>query len=362
MANFVEWLREHNLSKPPERRCALYGMDLYSMYNSMEAVVRYLEQVSPEDAQIARKRYSRFERFQGDPQHYGHAASLGATPSLRDECVHTLVDLQKKGEDYLLGEGGIIDGDELFYAQQNASLVANAEEYYRQMFQGDMNTWNLRDGHMASVLRELIKYHDNAGRPSRAVIWAHNSHVGDSAATEVTRQGQVNVGHYLREAFPGRTFTLGFTTAHGTVTAARKWDAPGEVFTLRPGHQMSNSWEAVLHDHAMSVGSENILCLFNSRDPSISIPREPLQALSRHSLVQRYVGVVYHPHSERASHYMRSNLPLEYDAVIHVDGTHALPPLDPNPHWNPDAATMTHSRHLRQSPVSKAAPQASMHN
>jgi erythromycin esterase-like protein len=330
MLEFVRWLRDYNASRPPPKRCALYGLDLYSMYSSMEAVIRYLEQVSPVDAENARKRYSRFDRFQGDPQEYGFATSLGITQPLRDECVRTLLDLQHKGEDYLRGEGGLIDGDELFYAQQNASLVANAEEYYRQMFQGDAHTWNLRDTHMANCLSALMDFHaqKHPGHDHRFLVWAHNSHLGDSAATEVSKYDQLNLGHLLRRKF--RTFSVGFSTYAGTVTAAPKWEMPAQLYTLRPG--APGSWEAVFHEHAEMTGQENFSIVFRSNSPEVKVSAELVQEFSKPRL-ERYVGVIYRPDTEKASHYVRSRISQEYDALIYLDRTHALQPMDMSTDW-----------------------------
>jgi erythromycin esterase-like protein len=334
MVDFVNWLRDFNKDIPSHQRTAFYGMDLYSFYSSMEAVIQYLEKVSPEDAKIARNRYSHFERFQGDPQSYGFAHSLGVAPSYKTECVKTLVDLREKGEIYLKGEGGLIDGDELFYAEQNARLVQNAEEYYRELFQGDSHTWNIRDGHMAECVSSLLSFHEkkHSSPDQKIVLWAHNSHLGDSQYTDVSKYGQINLGHMLKERFKGHTFTVGFSTYTGTVTAAPKWDMPAHLYNVNPG--MKDSYEEFFHNLGQQAEHENFMMILrktaNGRQEVVSKSLE--EALSAPKL-ERYIGVIYRPDTERASHYSRSRIGKEYDAIIHFDSTAALQPLDISPMW-----------------------------
>lgn len=233
MAEFVEWLRKWNLQKTGEEaRVGIFGMDLYSMHASMESVVGYLDKVDPDAARRARARYGCFEFFGQDPQLYGYATTRGQAESCEDEVVAQLTDLRRKyGE--LIGRDGEIAEDEFFYAEQNARLVANAERYYRSMFRGRDESWNLRDAHMTETLGALTTRFDS-GR-SKIVVWAHNSHLGDARATEMSERGEWNVGQLTRERLGGRVFGIGFSTYSGTVTAARDWGGPAERRRVRPG-------------------------------------------------------------------------------------------------------------------------------
>jgi erythromycin esterase-like protein len=344
--NFIDWLRNYNATLPPKRRVAFYGMDLYSMFGSMDAVIEYLEKVSPNDAEVAKKRYSHFDRFQGDPQSYGFASAAGVSPSYRDAVVRTLVDLREKGEEYLKGAGGLIDGDELFYAEQNAQLVANAEKYYSAMFSADEVTWNIRDTHMADCVEALLKFHERKhdSPDQKIVLWAHNSHLGDSAATEVSRYGQLNIGHLLRKRFKGDSFTIGFSSCSGSVTAAPKWDEPAHYYPVKGC--MKGSWEEVFHEFAANDVRRNFYLLFNSHSAAHHIDPDLVSEFSKEHL-ERYIGVIYRPQTERASHMSRSRLAKEYDALIYLDETRALQPLDTTPEW-----LEGHSRHAEKQPGS----------
>jgi len=336
---FIEWLRKHNdktsADNDPHKKVAFYGMDLYSFYSSMDAVVEYLEQVSPEDAKIAKKRYALFERFQGEPSSYGYAAGFGLTPSFEKEVVSTLVDLQKKGEIYLKGKGGLIDGDELFYTEQNARLVKNAEEYYRKMYHADEVTWNLRDGHMVDAISNLFEFHKRKlgdQRQEKVVIWAHNSHLGDARATEAgKRRGELNVGQLMREKYGlNKTFNIGFSTFNGSVTAAKNWDEPAQLDIVRNG--IYDSYEHILHEAAQALKVPDYYLLFRSNNSSVKVEAELVDKMMG-PRYERYIGVIYRPDTEKASHYCQTNLPKEYDAVIFLDRTRALEPLDKTAPW-----------------------------
>src|SRR5438067_5927217 len=217
-------------------------MDLYSLHSSIEAVLRYLEKVDPDAAKRARHRYACFEFFGPDPQTYGYATTRGQVESCEDEVVAQLIELRRKyGE--LMSRNGNVAVDEFFYAEQNARLVANAERYYRSMFRGRDASWNLRDAHMTETLGALIGHFDS-GR-SKVVVWAHNSHLGDARATEMSKRGEWNVGQLTRERFGGRVFGIGFSTYSGTVTAARDWGDPAESRRVRPA--LVGSYEELFH-------------------------------------------------------------------------------------------------------------------
>ncbi|HEX8245807.1 MAG TPA: erythromycin esterase family protein [Longimicrobium sp.] len=318
VVDLVTWLRGWNDALPAGRvKTGFYGLDLYSMFASIEAVVRYLDQVDPEAARRARARYACFGRYAGDSQAYGYAAEVGVTPGCRDQAVAQLVELQRRAAD-LARRDGHIPEDELFYAEQNARLVANAEAYYRTMFAPPAEGWNLRDTHMADTLEALLERFGRGGRPAKAVVWAHNSHLGDARATEPGDEGELNVGQLARERWGGGAVLVGFSTYTGTVTAASDWDEPGQRKRVRPA--LPGSWEALLHE----AGGDFVLPLRGSADADVFRERR----------LERAIGVVYLPRSERASHYFHARLADQFDAVIHVDTTRAVEPLEPSDVWH----------------------------
>jgi len=314
------WMREHNLeTQSAADRCGFFGLDLYSLRSSMDAVVRYLDQVDPDAAQRARQRYGCFDHMADDPQRYGYAANFGMRPDCEKQVVQQLVELCSETARHTLSAPAATD-DELFYAQQNARVARNAEAYYRTMFHGRNASWNLRDTHMADTLDALFHYlGDRNKRPARIVVWAHNSHVGDARATEMGDEGQLNLGQLVRERHADAPcFMLGFTTHEGTVTAASDWDAPAERKTVRAS--LPDSIERVLHD----TGIGNFLLPLRTH-PELAEP------LGRR--LERAIGVLYLPESERLSHYFEAEVARQFDALIHCDHTHALHPLDKSPHW-----------------------------
>jgi erythromycin esterase-like protein len=317
--SFTEWLRRHNESRRTDQRVGFYGLDLYSLFRSMEAVIGFLEQVAPEAARRARYRYSCFEDFGEDAQAYGYAAEFGLDRSCEDQAVQQLLDLQRHAAE-LAQRDGWIPEDELFYAEQNARLVKNAEQYYRTMFRGRISSWNLRDRHMAETLEALIGHFERKGIPSKVVVWEHNSHIGDARATTMGDSGELNVGQLARERFGDDSVLVGFSTYTGTVTAASDWDAPAERKRVRPG--MPGSWEALFH----GVGLPDFVLPMRG-DPHL------IAALNQIRL-ERAIGVIYRPESERVSHYFEARLPRQFDAVIHFDQTGAVEPLDRTPGWD----------------------------
>jgi len=335
--DFVDWLRTYNdkCHKPGEQKVGFFGMDLYSFYSSMETVINYLKMVSPEDAKAAIEAYSNFDRFQGEPSAYGFATQLGMSPSYENEVIKTLVDLQQRGEAYLKGLGGVINEDELFYTQQNAVLVKNAEAYYRKMFRADENTWNIRDQHMSDTVSALFDYLSGKFKdtPQKCVIWAHNSHLGDARATDAGRlRGEWNVGQLLRQKFGlNNTFNIGQLTDSGTVTAASKWDSPAQLLTVR--HGMSGSYEELFHSIAEETKTENFMIPLRSNVGDTDMISAPAVEALRTRKLERYIGVIYRPDTERASHYSYSTLPSEFDAVIFNDVTSGVTPLDMTKQW-----------------------------
>jgi erythromycin esterase-like protein len=317
VSRWLDWLRAHNGRQPdPARRVGFFGLDLYSLRESMTAVVRYLEREDPAAAARARARYACFDGLADHPQAYGHAVTFGLRPDCERGVLQQLTEMCRNASDRLSAraDAGL---DERFYAEQNARVVRNAEQYYRAMFRGRSDSWNVRDRHMAETL-DLLAGHLAArrGRPARIVVWAHNSHIGDARATDAADDGQLNLGQLVREAHPGaEAFLLGFTTHAGTVTAADDWDEPARLKQVLPSRD--DSIERLLHES----GLERFFL------PLRRGPAELLAAL-REPRLERAIGVVYRPETERWSHYFEARLARQFDAVVHVDTSEALTPLE----------------------------------
>jgi len=221
--DFVGWLRAYNDGLAPGvAKVGFYGLDLYSLNTSIGAVLSYLDKVDPESAQRARYRYACFEDFAEDTQAYGYAASFGLSEPGENEVVSQLVELRRRAAEYA-GRDGRVAPDEFFYAEQNARLVKNAEQYYRSMFRGRVSSWNLRDHHMAETLEALMTYLKSQGQGAKIVVWEHNSHLGDARATQMSEAGELNVGQLMRQHYGQEAVLVGCTTYHGTVTAASEW-------------------------------------------------------------------------------------------------------------------------------------------
>jgi erythromycin esterase-like protein len=312
--DFVRWLRAHNdVVRGREPETGFYGLDLYSLHASMEAVLGYLDRVDPEAARRARQRYGCFELFGTDPQQYGFAATLDLRRSCEDEAVRQLLELQQQ-RDWLTRRNGLVAEDEYFHAEQNARVVQMAERYYRVMFRGQVASWNLRDTHMADTLAALLDHLDSQVGRAKVVVWAHNSHVGDARATEMGDAGELNLGQLARQRYEDDVVNLGFTTYTGTVTAARDWGEPPVRRRVVPG--LAGSYEELLHDAGFPQ------MLLNLREEAAS---EVLH-LER---LQRAIGVIYRPETERRSHYFFAHLADQFDALVHWDETRALDPLEP---------------------------------
>ena len=314
--SFVRWLREWN-DRHPNRKVGFYGLDLYSLATSIQAVVSYLDKVDPAAARRARDRYACFDHFAGDSHAYGYAVSAGIIEPCENDVVQQLLELRKRASDYAARSGHVGD-DEFFFAEQNARLAINAEEYYRSMFRGRHSSWNIRDTHMADTFDALMKY--LAGRNGvkpKIAVWAHNSHLGDARATEMGDRGELNVGQLLRQRYGGDAKSIGFTTYDGTVTAASDWDSVAERKSVRPA--LDGSVEALMHDVGVP---QFVLHLHDERLAGFASP-----------LLERAIGVIYRPQTERQSHYFQARVTEQFDAIIHVDRSTALVPLEPSPHW-----------------------------
>lgn len=317
--DFIGWLRLHNNRFAHEQeKTGFYGMDLYSLNRSANAVINYLDRVDPEAAKRARYRYSCFDHYGEDTQSYGYEANFGMTKSCENEVIQQLMELQQRAAGLTRRDGHVAE-DEFFFAEQNARLVKNSEEYYRTMFLGRISSWNVRDRHMVDTLQALVAHLERHGRRAKIVVWAHNSHLGDARATEMGEHGEWNVGQLVREKWGREAFLIGFTTYSGAVMAASDWDGPAEQKTVRPA--LPGSYEALLH----LIGVPHFFLCMHASDrlrQELSVP-----------YLERAIGVIYRPETERISHYFDARLADQFDAVIHIDRTSALAAL---PHVRED--------------------------
>jgi len=304
---FIDWLHEHNNALPYDDRTGFYGLDLYSLYNSARAVINYLDEIDPDLAIVARQRYGCLSPWEADPAAYGHAALSGDYRDCEQGVVRMLEELQKKQMEYAYH-----DGERFLDASQNAQLVANAERYYRMMYYGSRASWNLRDSHMFDTLLNVMAFH---GESAKAIVWAHNSHIGDASATEMSARGEHNIGQLCRNKFNGDSYSIGFGTDHGTVAAASNWDGPMEIMHIRPSHPQS--YERLFH-------------LTNK--PGLILPlhvdqKSDLNAQLSKPKLERAIGVIYRPETELASHYFEAVLPRQFDEYVWIDRTTAVTPL-----------------------------------
>lgn len=316
---FVEWLRENNqrCSRQNRPQAGFYGLDLYSLHRSMHEVIAFLDKVDPQAAARARKRYGCFDHVSADDgQAYGFAAAFGAGLSCESQVIEQLVDIQRNALDYARRDG-LLAEDELFYAEQNANVVRNAEEYYRAMFRGRVTSWNLRDKHMAGIVDALLAHLGGHVETPRIVIWAHNSHVGDARATEVATDGQLTLGQLVRERYGKDCRLIGFSTYTGTVTAASDWGGVAERKMVRPA--LPGSIEELFHEAGRPE-------FFVTPDGAAAAALEAVR-------LNRAIGVIYLPATERQSHYFHVRPADQFDAMIHIENTQALEPLETTSQW-----------------------------
>ena len=308
---FAQALRAHNLERPAERRVGFYGMDMYSLYRSAEAVVDYLSSVDEEQAAIARRQYAALDHVR-DPQRYGYEAVYGVRPDCRQAVRERLLALWKHAPEYL-GRDGRPAADAFFFAERNAQVVASAESYYRAMFGPRAESWNLRDRHMVDTLLALQGHLRSHGGTGRIVVWAHNSHLGDARATEMSFAGEWNVGQLIRQRLgEAEALLVGFTTYTGTVTAAYEWDGEAEYRDVLPAR--ADSYESLFRD---------------TRLDRFYLPLQgEVARVLRTPMRQRAIGVLYRPDTELQSHYFMASLPSQFDAVFHLDETQAVQPMD----------------------------------
>ncbi|TCK33646.1 protein-L-isoaspartate(D-aspartate) O-methyltransferase [Paraburkholderia sp. BL8N3] len=303
-AAFIAWMWQHNAALPAERRAAFYGLDLYSLSESIDAVLAHLDTHDPDAARIARERYGCLTPWQKDPAVYGRAAWQAGFGKCEQAVVAQLRDMLEKRLTSPASDPGLLD------ATHNAQLVASAEQYYRAMYSGSTESWNLRDTHMFDTLVSLL---DAWGPDSRAIVWAHNSHLGDASATEMGRmRDELNVGQLCRERFGDQAALIGFGTHAGTVAAASDWDEPMQVMQVRPSR--ADSYEQQFHLAGVSP------CMVDLRPGVVDALREAL----REERLERFIGVIYRPETELYSHYAQAELPAQFDAFVWFDNTRAV--------------------------------------
>ncbi|TYA09921.1 erythromycin esterase family protein [Paenibacillus faecis] len=305
---FAEWLRAYNLQRSTRERIGFYGLDLYSLWESMQQIIGYLQRTGSPLLEQALHAFACFEPYGEDSQSYGISAGL-----LGESCEEEVIRLLQEIRTSDRGSGGHQShrgGEAELSAELNALVAADAEHYYRTMVRGGPESWNVRDRHMVHALKKLLDFH---GSDAHAVIWEHNTHIGDARATDMAEDGMVNVGQLVREQYLKHdTFSVGFGTHHGEVLAGSAWGAPVEVMTVPPA--MKGSWEDLL---AQAGEGEDLLLLFTEEHS-----REAIPELVGH----RAIGVVYDPRHERGN-YVPSDIAARYDAFIYLHETHALHPL-----------------------------------
>lgn len=307
--DFIHWLRDDNASRRRERPVGFYGLDLYSLFASIDAVLGYLDRVDPAAAAVARRRYGCLTPWESDPAQYGLAARSPGFATCELHVVAMLTDLLAHR-----AEAAAADGEDVFDARVNARLVADAERYYRLMYAGGAASWNWRDTHMFETLKSLL---DRQGPDACAVVWAHNSHLGDATATQFAREGQINVGQLCREAFGDDVYVIGQGTDSGTVAAATEWEGPLEIKRVQPAHV--DSYERLMHRAEMG----SFFLPLGRRTPT------RLTEMLAPVRLERAIGVLYRPDTERWSHYFEASLPRQFDEWIWFDRTTAIRPLGP---------------------------------
>jgi erythromycin esterase-like protein len=304
---FVHWLRRHN-QKAPEQ-CGFYGLDIYNMRGAIAAVLAYLDKVDPAAAAVARERYACLTPWQHEPSSYGRAVLTTGYQACEEDVVRQCCEILEKQLAYA-------DGDDFLDAAQNARLVASAERYYRIMYYGGPQSWNLRDRHMFQTLKHLL---DWRGAGAKAVVWAHNSHIGDARETDMGQvREELNIGQLCRERFGKDCALIGMGTHGGTVAAASDWDGPMEIKRVKPSR--SDSVERLCHDSNV----ERFLLDFG-RDPLLA------ERLAEPRL-ERFIGVIYRPETELQSHYADACLSRQFDAYVWFDETQAVAEIGAQAH------------------------------
>jgi erythromycin esterase len=303
VADLVEWMRDHNNGLPNEKKVGFYGLDVYSLWESLYAILSYLKRVDPSALPAAYEAFHCFQPYSEDVQEYAHATRF-VPASCEEEVIALLAQLRRKAEQYRA------DGREgYFQAEQNALVLKNAEAYYRAMVRGGPDSWNIRDRHMTETLERLMNHH---GPETKGIVWEHNTHIGDARYTDMAEDDMVNIGQLVRERHEQEVLLVGFGSHRGSVIAGNRWDAPMEIMRVPPAR--AGSWEDVLHQ----AGAEDKLLL---------MPESHRAGSLRKRRGHRAIGVVYHPEYEYLGNYVPTVLPRRYDAFLYLDETQALHPL-----------------------------------
>ena len=305
IAAFIDWLKMHNSNKNSDHKVGFYGIDLYSLWESIEDIIHYLTESNPTgvDLELAHKAFSCFEPFNGLPEHY--AISTAHFPqACIDEVSNLLASIRLHKDHYKDDQEGNLN------VKMNALVAKHAEEYYRAMLQDNARSWNIRDEHMVEAIHEVRNQY---GEDSKIIVWEHNTHIGDARATTMQEDGMLNVGQLLRENYQqGEIYAVGFGTHRGTVIAAEKWGIPYEKIEVPPARQ--HSWEDLLHN----TSATDKLFIFNEEN------RKHFACWIGH----RAIGVVYNPEFEAYGNYVPTQIGNRYDAFIFIDQTKALQPLE----------------------------------
>jgi len=325
IVNLVEWLREYNSNIPEDKKVGFYGLDVYSLWESMEAVLQYLQKVDPAAVKYAIDAYGCFEPYGKSVEDYARATAFIPT-SCEDEVINLLVALRSKASKYK--QNGLRHSEDYFNAEQNALVAKNAELYYRKMMQGGTSTWNIRDTHMMDTLKRLMNFYGKNN--SKSIVWAHNTHIGDARQTDMADAKMLNLGQLVREhATEKKTTLVGFGTYSGTVVAARQWGEPMQIMSVPEA--IEGSWDNLLHE--LNGGNDSLLIFKGSNYEETKKSKIVWDKMRG----QRAIGVVYQPEYEAYGNYVPTNLAKRYDAFLHIDKTQAVHPLHmPESREDPD--------------------------
>lgn len=305
--SFVKWLKDHNENKSENEKVGVFGLDFYSMFSSVKAIVDYLEDIDSDLAETARNRYGCLSPYEGNPASYGAAAMSDQYKNCEKDVTEMLSKILSERADIAENNGG-----RYFDAIQNARLVKNAEKYYRSMYLGAQSSWNLRDSHMYDTLKSLMEH---KGSDAKVVVWAHNSHIGNAQATEMGARGEHNIGQLAKEDLGDKAYNIGFGTDHGTVAAAHNWGDEMNIMDVRPTPK--ESIEFLMHQ----AKPNNFLLPLHKQG------HEDLTERLEESRLERAIGVIYRPKTEMQSHYFQASLSNQFDEYIWVDETEAITPL-----------------------------------
>jgi erythromycin esterase len=295
----VEWLRSHNATQPKEKQFGFYGLDVYSLWESMDTIVEYLRKHDPHALEKAYQAYLCFEPFRGDAHTYGESAAF-----VEKACEEEVVNLLREVRTNAMQKSDAYE--ERFSAEQNARVVQNAEKYYRMMVRADTASWNIRDRHMMETLERLIEYH---GKNAKAIVWAHNTHIGDARATSMRDEGKFNIGELAKKTFRQKSFLVGFGSYQGSVIAGLSWGSPMHIMPVPEARR--GSWEKILHD---AIAKDTMLF------------SDEIRGIESVKRGHRAIGVVYDPDYD-IGNYVPTYLTKRYDAFVYIDQTSALEPL-----------------------------------